>query len=68
MITASTFDRRLLHDGQSVGVTVPAGEVRWLDAQDHSGENIGTTDTVMFFVGLKELRPPREPGPLGPRS
>lgn len=70
MITASTFDRRLLHDGQSVDVTIPAGEVRWLDAQKHSGENIGTTDTVTFFVELKEAGPPREPrgNTLGPRS
>ena len=54
MITASSFDRRLLHNGQSVDVTIPAGEVRWLDAQEHAGENIGTTDTVTFFVELKE--------------
>lgn len=70
MITASTFDRRLLHDGKSVDVTIPAGEVRWLDAQEHSGENIGTTDTVTFFVELKEPGPPRDSGPgaLGPHS
>ena len=70
MITASTFERRLRHNGQSVDVTIPAGEVRWLDAQEHSGENIGTTDTVTFFVELKEPGSPREPGPstLGPRS
>ena len=68
MITASTFDRRLRHNGQSVDVTLPAGEVRWLDSQEHSGENIGTTDTVTFFVELKEPGPPREPGrsTLGP--
>jgi hypothetical protein len=70
MITASTFERRLRHDGQSVDVTIPAGEVRWLDAQEHSGENIGSTDTVTFFVELKEEGAPREPGAgiLGPRS
>lgn len=70
MITASTFDRRLHHSGQSVAVTIPAGEVRWLDAQEHWGENIGTTDTVTFFIELKEPGAPREPGrsPLGPLS
>jgi hypothetical protein len=70
MITASTFERRLRHDGHSVDVTIPAGEVRWLDAQEHSGDNIGATDTVTFFVELKEPGPVREPGksPLGPRS
>ncbi|HNV42282.1 MAG TPA: hypothetical protein PLO87_10560 [Ornithinibacter sp.] len=70
MITASTFDRGLHHDGQSVEVTIPAGQVRWLGAQVHSGENIGSTDTVTFFVELKEPGPPRESGqnPLGPIS
>jgi len=69
MITASTFDRRLHHGGRSVDVTLPTGEVRWLDAQEHSGENIGSTDTVSFFVELKEPGPQREgtPPPLGPR-
>ncbi len=70
MITASTFDRRLHHDDESVDVSIPAGEVRWLDAQEHAGENIGTTETVTFFVELKESGPPRDPGrsTLGPRA
>ncbi len=69
MITATTFDRRLHHGGRTVDVTLPAGEVRWLDAQEHSGENIGTTETVSFFVELKEPGPQRDAGPtpLGPR-
>ncbi|GAA4406826.1 hypothetical protein GCM10023168_22200 [Fodinibacter luteus] len=62
MITASTFDRRLRQNGQSVDVTLPAGEVRWLDSQVHSGENIGATDTVTFFIELKKPGPPKEPG------
>ena len=68
MITASTFDRRLVHDDQSVDVRIPAGEVRWLDATVHSGENIGTSDTVTFFVELKEPGTLGEPGrgPLAP--
>ena len=37
MITAASFERRLHHDGKSVDVTIPAGTVRWLDAQEHSG-------------------------------
>ena len=43
---------------------------RWLDAQEHSGENIGTTDGVAFFIELKEPGPPRNSPPkaLGPRS
>jgi hypothetical protein len=70
MITASAFERRLRHEGRTVDVAIEAGEVRWLDAQEHSGENIGTTDTVTFFVELKD--PAAAPGPdrstLGPRS
>jgi quercetin dioxygenase-like cupin family protein len=67
MITASAFDRRLRHGEQEVDVSIPAGEVRWLDAQEHSGENIGTTDTETFFVELKEPGAARS-GTLGPRS
>lgn len=69
MVTLSSFERRLRHDHGSVDVAIPAGEVRWLDAQEHSGENIGSTDTVTFFVELKE--PGQEGasgGTLGPRS
>ena len=35
-------------------VTLQPGEVRWLDAQIHSGENIGTTPTHVLFVELKD--------------
>ena len=59
MITASSFDRRLVLGTQEAVVHIPAGEVRWLDAQVHSGHNIGTTDTHTFFVELKE-RPATE--------
>lgn len=69
MITLSGFDRRLHHEGQEVDVTLTAGEVRWLDAQRHSGENIGATDSVAVFVELKEPpRQPRGPATLGPRD
>lgn len=54
MITASAFDRRLVHGDQEVTVHLEAGEVRWLDAQTHSGHNIGANDTHTFFVELKE--------------
>jgi hypothetical protein len=30
-----------------------AGVASWLNAQEHSGENIGETDTRVFFVELK---------------
>ena len=67
MITMSAFDRRLRHGGQEIDVSLPAGEVRWLDAQEHAGENIGTSDTATFFVELKEPGPRRDSaGGLGP--
>jgi beta-alanine degradation protein BauB len=53
MITMSSFRRRLVHGDRSVEVNLSAGEVRWLDAQDHSGHNIGKTDTETLFVELK---------------
>ena len=54
MITLSDFDRRLTADDQSREVKLGAGEVRWLDAQRHSGENTGSTPTHVIFVELKE--------------
>ena len=57
MYTLSSFDRRLVdEDGGSRDVRLDAGEVRWLDAQTHSGENIGSTPTHVVFVELKEPR------------
>jgi len=58
MYTLSAFDRRLVAEsGESREVSLAAGEVRWLDAQTHSGENIGLTPTHVLFVELKEERP-----------
>jgi hypothetical protein len=55
MITLSDFDRRLVgEDGASRDVELHAGSVRWLDAQTHSGHNIGTRPTHVMFVELKE--------------
>jgi hypothetical protein len=63
MYTLSSFERRLVdEDGTSRDVRLAAGEVRWLDAQTHSGENIGQTPTHVLFVELK-AEPDREPGP-----
>lgn len=46
MYVLSSFERRLVaEDGQSREVTLEPGEVRWLDAQVHSGENVGSTPT-----------------------
>jgi quercetin dioxygenase-like cupin family protein len=59
MYTLSSFERRLIADnGESRDVKLDAGEVRWLDAQTHSGENIGRTPTHVLFVELKDGRHP----------
>ena len=70
MYTLSAFDRRLIHGGQQRDVQLTAGRVNWIGAQDHSGENTGTTETHALFVELKEP-PPGASGsdsPLGPAS
>lgn len=56
MITQTAFRRRLVAGEKSVDVELPAGAARWLDAQRHSGENIGDTDTRCIFVELKDAR------------
>ena len=67
MYTLSSFQRRLIGgSGESRDVALEPGEVRWLDAQSHSGENIGSTPTHVLFVELKELREPAAGGTLGP--
>jgi hypothetical protein len=57
MITLSAFRRRLAHGAEGSGDTVDvdktAGEVGWLPAQTHVGENIGATGTHVVFVELK---------------
>jgi beta-alanine degradation protein BauB len=60
MVTLSSFRRRISSNGNSVEVELPAGVARWLPAQQHSGENIGASDTHTFFIELKE--PPPSPG------
>ena len=70
MYTLSAFERRLVHGDQERDVQLAAGRVNWLGAQEHSGANIGTTETHALFVELKE--PPRgasgSDAPLGPAS
>jgi len=70
MYTLSSFDRRLIAgDGDARDVSLGEGDVRWLDAQTHSGENTGQTPTHVLFVELKEPRPSQagsNGGTLGP--
>ena len=67
MITASSFRRRITRGDASAEVGLDAGVVRWLDAQEHVGENVGDSETHVFFVELKEPAPIPQADPrLGP--
>jgi quercetin dioxygenase-like cupin family protein len=68
MVTLSAFDRRLeAAFGEAREVHLEPGEVRWLDAQTHAGENTGTTPTHVIFVELKDgAAAPAETASLGP--
>lgn len=66
MYTLSAFSRRLVADGRQAEVHLPAGEVRWVSAQEHAGENIGETVTHSLFIELKEPATVPTAGPLGP--
>ena len=56
MVTLSSFRRRLHGADEAMDVELEAGMTRWLAAQEHAGENIGETDTVVIFIELKEPR------------
>ena len=61
MHVVSPFTRRLVfEDGRTVDRSFTAGQTVWMDAQSHIGENIGTTDTHVLLVELKEQRPERK--------
>lgn len=53
MYVLSSFERRLTVGGATRDVSLEPGDVRWLDAQTHVGENIGDTPTHVLFVELK---------------
>jgi hypothetical protein len=53
LLGPSGFDRRLTAGDQPREVTLEPAQIRWLDAQTHSGENIGATPTHVVFVELK---------------
>jgi len=57
MYTLSSFERRLIHGEQHRDVQLEAGRANWLAAQEHSGENIGSTETHVLFVELKDAPP-----------
>ncbi len=59
MYTLSSFERRLIHNGQHRDVRVDAGHVGWLAAQEHSAKNMGGTETHVISADPKE--PPAAP-------
>jgi quercetin dioxygenase-like cupin family protein len=61
MYTLSAFRRRVSSGGREVEIVLDAGQVRWLPAQEHVGENIGDTDTHTLFIELKEPAPQGSP-------
>jgi len=54
MYPLTSFRRRVTAGDQRIEVEQPAGQVRWIGAQEHFGENIGDTATHSIFVELKE--------------
>ena len=49
MYTLSSFRRRLHSGDTHVDVELESGLARWLDAQEHAGENMGDTDTHVLL-------------------
>ncbi|MCW2799935.1 MAG: cytoplasmic protein [Aeromicrobium sp.] len=68
MVTMSTFDRRLSVGDQVREVSLESGAAAWLPAQTHAGENIGTSETHVMFVELKEPGQASGEAALGPQS
>lgn len=66
MVTLSSFRRRLWSGGREVELELPAFQARWLDAQEHSGMNIGQSPTHAVFIELKESANPPTATALGP--
>ena len=42
-----------LPDGQTVDIELAAGEAAWVEAQDHTVENMGTSEFDVILVELK---------------
>jgi hypothetical protein len=70
MHTLSSFRRRLSSGGREVEVELQAGTTIWFAAQEHSGENIGETETHVIFIELKETgrSMPAQETALGPQG
>ena len=54
MVVLSSFKRRLtLGNGRVIETESKPGDVRWMPAQSHAGENIGNTETRALFIEFK---------------
>ncbi|HZD69786.1 MAG TPA: cytoplasmic protein [Actinomycetes bacterium] len=54
MLTLSSFRRRLSAGPDVRDVDMAAGTAAWLPAQTHVGEDVGSTETHVIFVELKD--------------
>lgn len=68
MVTLTSFRRRLSSGDREVELELPAGQARWLDAQEHAGANIGDSPTHAIFVELKDPTASSVADALGPRG
>ena len=68
MYTLTAFQRRISAGDRYVDVEIPAGAVRWVSAQEHSGHNTGDTETHSIFVELKEPPSSTSDSVLGPQG
>lgn len=57
LVPLTNFRRRIHTGDREVVVALEPHAVRWLDAQEHRGTNIGTTASHALFIELKEPRP-----------
>ena len=54
MYVLAPFKRKLtLANGRVVNVEQKSGDIRWMPAQSHSGENTGDTETRALFIEFK---------------
>ena len=54
MVGLSSFKRKLtLGNGRVIETESKPGDVKWMPAQSHAGENIGSTETRALFIEFK---------------